>query len=327
MSILIIYLERLKTNKCSICKRKDAVYHQKHSGLYLCKSDFIKNIERRVRRTINKHNLLKETDRIAIGVSGGKDSLTLLNILYKIEKKFKKSKLIAVMIDEGIKGYREEAIELAIKMTEKLGVPLEIFSFKELYGYTLDEMVKIAKEETDQGPAPCSYCGTLRRRSLNYAAKKVNANKLATAHNLDDESQTVLMNVLRSDINRIGRAGPYTRNLKDVFVPKIKPMREILEKEIVLYAYYNDIPFHSVECPYAPISFRSDIRNFLNKMEYQRAGIKYALLRSGDKIRKLHTDSQPIYECIKCNEPSTSKICKVCKMFDEIGITIKRLKY
>jgi len=312
-----------KTTKCSICKVKNAVYFQKHSGLYFCKKDFILSFERRIRRNINKYKLLKEDDIIAIGVSGGKDSLSLLYALNKIESKFTKSKLIAIMIDEGIKGYRKEGIKLAVQMTKELGVSLKVFSFKDLFGYTLDEIVEIARKKLPNGPAPCSYCGTLRRRALNYGAKSVNATKLATAHNLDDEAQTFLMNILRSDIDRIGRTGPLTQKLDDFFVPRIKPMRNIPEKEIVLYAHYNNIPFHGVECPYAPISFRSDIRDFINKMEQIRPGIKYALLNSGDKIRSFITVSRPIYTCIRCNQPSTTKICKVCSLFNKIGLTLK----
>ncbi|MHA1269743.1 MAG: TIGR00269 family protein [Candidatus Helarchaeota archaeon] len=318
-------VERLKTTECSICKRKSAVYFQKFSGQHFCKKDFIKNIERRVKKVINKYKLLKEDDIIAIGISGGKDSLSLLKILTNIEKKFPKAKLIATMIDEGIKGYREEAIDLAIKMTDELGISLSIFTFKELFGYDLDTIAKIADEKLENGPAPCSFCGALRRRALDYAAKQVNATKLATAHNLDDEAQTVLMNILRSDIDRIGRTGPISLKLENVFVPRIKPMRAIPEKEIVLYAYYNNIPFHSVECPYAPRSFRHDLREFLNKMEDKRPGIKFALLNSGDKIRALTSETQPIYKCSICNEPASTKVCKICKMFDSLGISLKRI--
>lgn len=283
-------------------------------------------MERRIRRTINKYDLLRKDDKIAVGVSGGKDSLTLLTIFNDIEKRFPDSEMKAILIDEGIKHYREQALEFALKLTKKLEVPLEIFSFKDLYGYSMDEIVEIAAKKSDNGPAPCSYCGTLRRRALNYGAKKMGANKLATAHNLDDEAETVLMNILRSDINRIGRTGPMTKKLEDIFVTRIKPMREIPEKEIVLYAYYNNIPFHAFDCPYAPRSFRSDIRDILTNMEEKRPGIKFALLRSGDKIQNLITKSEPIYNCIECGQPSTTKLCKICRMFDEIGINLKKLE-
>ncbi|MHA1253394.1 MAG: ATP-binding protein [Candidatus Helarchaeota archaeon] len=213
---------QLKTNLCSICKKKRAVFYQKHSGLYLCRKDFIENFERRIRRTIHKYNMFREDDVIAVGVSGGKDSLTLLYILNKFEKRFPKSKLIAIMIDEGIKGYREEGVKLTKKLTEELGIPLKIFSYKELYGYSLDEIVEILDKKKFDVAAPCSYCGVLRRRALNYGA------------------------ILRSDIDRIGRSGPITRKLEGIFVRRVKPMRTIPEREVVLYAYYNKIPFHSV---------------------------------------------------------------------------------
>ncbi|MFQ6053782.1 MAG: ATP-binding protein, partial [Candidatus Bathyarchaeia archaeon] len=147
-------------------------------------------------RAISRFNMFEFDNRIALGVSGGKDSLNLLGILAGIEERFPRAELIAVSIDEGVGGYRDEALRLAREACRGLGVEHRILSFRALFGLTMDEIV----ERKVEGLSACSYCGVLRRRALNQAARDVEADRLATAHNLDDMAQTVLLNLMRGDL-------------------------------------------------------------------------------------------------------------------------------
>ena len=126
--------------------------------------------------------MFSPADHIAVAVSGGKDSLTMLMILKKLSAKFTQTKITAVTVDEGIAGYREEAVDLAKEYCDKLDVDHEIVSFKELYGDGLDDFLKGKTERM----TACSYCGVFRRKAINIGAKRVGATKIATAHNLDD---------------------------------------------------------------------------------------------------------------------------------------------
>src|SRR5438874_12847087 len=116
-------------------------------------------------------------------------------ILHKLWKRFPRTRITAVTVDEGIAGYREEAVDLATKYCENLGVEHEVVSFEELYGYGLDAFLKNKQERL----TACSYCGVFRRKAINLAAKKVGANKIATAHNLDDMVQTYMLNLFQCD--------------------------------------------------------------------------------------------------------------------------------
>lgn len=273
-----------KTTTCSICKRKEAFFFRRYSGEKLCRKCFAESIEEKVRATIAKYKMFNFDDRIAVAVSGGKDSVSLLHILAKIERDYPKASLVAITVDEGIRGYRDEALEIAVENCRKLGIDHYTVSFKELYGYTLDEIVeKTVKTKSEL--TPCAYCGVLRRRALNIAARDLKADKIATAHTLDDETQTVLLNIFHGDVLRIAREKPVTDEKHPKLVQKVKPFCEIPEKETALYAYVKKIRFQSTPCPYAQEALRNDIRVMLNRIEEKHAGTKFTIFKAIEKIR------------------------------------------
>ena len=271
-----------------------------------------------MRRTITGNQMLEYDDRVAVAVSGGKDSLTLLNILVKLEGRFPKSRLIAVSIDEGIDGYRDEALELARLACERLGIEQVVVSYRDLFGVTTDEIAR-----AKLGKTPCAYCGVFRRKAINKAAGMVGATKIATAHNLDDEVQTVLLNMMHGDPMRIVRTGPVLRDPRGKFLPRIKPLCDVPEKEIVLYAYLNGFEFQSVECPHGHEALRNDIRAFLNQMEQKHPGSKFTLQRSADRLRELFANSSPpseLHECEQCGDPTPHELCEACVMLGTIVV-------
>jgi uncharacterized protein (TIGR00269 family) len=282
-------------------------------------------MEDKVRATIARHDMFKPTDKIMVAVSGGKDSLSLLNILAKIEKAFPKTSLCAVTVDEGIKGYRDEALKFAVGNCRKLGINSVVTSFKHLYGFSLDEIVKMTLEkgEPDKGLTPCAYCGVLRRRALNLAARDSSADRLATGHNLDDEAQTILLNILHGDALRIARVKPVLEDVHPKFVQRVKPMCKLPEKEIAFYTHMKRIEYQSVPCPYAPTALRSDIRLMLNRIEEKHAGTKFTLTKSVERIRpalEAVTEEAKLQDCIECGEPTAGKICQPCQMLRKLGI-------
>lgn len=299
-----------------------------YSGEKLCPKCFTQSIEEKVRSTIVKNDMFLQDDNIVVAVSGGKDSLTLLHVLAKIEKRFPNANLCAVTIDEGIKGYRDEAIKFAAENCHQLGVKHILASFKELFDIQLDELVKITNGKTKHvrnGLTPCSYCGVLRRRALNLTARRANANKLATGHNLDDEVQTVLLNIMHGDALRIARVKPVLEEKHPMLVPRAKPLCELPEKEIAFYAYIKKIEFQSVPCPYASTALRNDVRGMLNRIEESHAGTKFTVFKSVEKIRPAleataSANETTLRECKMCGEPTTEEVCKPCEMLLELGI-------
>src|SRR2546422_11230904 len=135
--------------------------------------------------------------------------------------------LKAITIDEGISGYREEALSIVNDLCAKLGVEHQMYSYKELFDTTLEQALELRENDRISS---CSICGILRRRAIDFGAKDLGVDVIATGHNLDDVLQTFIINLLSGDINKIGWMYPDTSANK---TRKIKPFCEIYENEIV----------------------------------------------------------------------------------------------
>jgi len=310
------------SKQCSKCGKNNAIYLRHYSGELLCKKCFIKSVEYKAKRTLSKFSMINHGDRVAVAVSGGKDSLTLLNILKNILNGVK-PELVAITVDEGIQGYRDESLDIVKNFCSNLGVENRILSFKKLFGLSMDDAMELRPSKK---VSSCSICGTFRRRAIDLLAESCGANVIATGHNLDDYVQTFFINLFAGDIERIGWAYPEPVEYGSGGLKKIKPLMEIYEKELVLYAIQQNIPFQSEECPYKDESIRTDFRNHLNNLEKIHPGIKYNAYNSILKIaKKLKTTdsmiSQERKKCLVCNRDSSNSICSVCRTLD---LLIKR---
>ena len=304
---------------CSVCNQ-EAVYRRSYSGESLCRPCFTKSIERRARHTISRFKMFRPDDHIVLALSGGKDSVSLLQILSTIEEDFPQSTLSAILIDEGVEGYRREAIAIAKENCERLNVPLHIYSFKTIYGRSLDEIAKASKNHGSL--SVCSYCGVLRRKAMNVAAKAVKASKLVLAHNLDDEVQSIVLSLLRGDLAGLTGIKPVLEKVEG-FVQRVKPFCEILEREIAFYAYIKDVRFQSLPCPYLESSMRTDVRRFINVLEGKHAGITYSFSKSLKKIQgslKGVDTRGDLRKCQTCGEPSSGKVCRACQTIEELEL-------
>jgi len=308
---------------CTLCGRNDAVFGRSYSGENLCVRCFCKTIEDKVRRTISKYEMLRPKDKIMVAVSGGKDSVTLIHIFAKIEKAFPDVVLCAGTVDEGIRDYRDEALKIAEGNCRKLGVDHVVTSFKELFGYELDEIVALTRKRGENGLTPCSYCGVLRRKALNIMAREAGVDKLAIAHSLDDETQTMLLNVVHGDPMRIARSKPVLDVVHPKLVQRVKPLCMVPEKEVVLYAYLKGIEFQCISCPYAQTALRNDVRDMLNRMEHKHAGTLFTVFRSMEKIRpalEAFAEEVKLQDCRLCGEPTVGDLCRPCQMLQELGV-------
>jgi uncharacterized protein (TIGR00269 family) len=294
--------------KCH-CGAEPAVFLH-YSRKHMCAEHFIRMFDKRFRKTVREHRLIRRGDRVAVGLSGGKDSTILLHSLCGIRKDLP-FELVAVTIDEGIAGYREKTLEVARRECEALGVEHAVFTYKGNVGKTLDQIVS-----ESPGDIPCSHCGVLRRYLLNKGAREVGAGKLATGHNLDDLAQTVLMNIMRAEPSRLARfSDPIVKS--DRFVQRVRPLMKTPEREVAIYAILKGVEIESRECPYARFAFRSHVRKMLNEAEERYPGTKFKIVNSFFEIegalRQKYADTADIGACSDCGEPSSQPTCMFCQ--------------
>jgi len=267
------------------------------------------------RGVIQDYHLIEPHDKIAVGLSGGKDSVLTLHLLVNLMEELD-FELIAVSIDEGVCGYRVEGINAARTNAAKLGIELVEGSFKKEYGFTLDQVADLYQ-------SACIPCGVFRRQLLNKISNELGVDKLATGHNLDDEIQSFLMSFAKADFRRFSKFGPKLDRIHPNLVPRIKPLWKLPEKDVGMWAVMNNVDVHFAECPYSHTSLRSKVKNYLNQLEGKRKGTKLSILESFSKTFKFEKKEINIGLCKLCNEPSSLNICKACEMVEDIKNRIK----
>jgi len=316
----------LNKSKCSYCNNS-VLIHRKYSGESLCQQCFVNNIEKNVKNAISKYKMLNPKDKIIVGLSGGKDSISLLYILNKIQKKVYQSKPIsALIIDEGIKNYRENSIKKAKEFCIKYGIEYNTISFKEKIGYTLDEIIKKKKNLPDYKNA-CNYCATIRRRLLNDGAKEFGGTVLALGHNLTDLAETYLMNILYKRFHLIGNQYLFKEEnvkLKQYFIKKIIPLLRVPEEEILIYANIKKFNYYPKHCPYRekdPI-IRKRVLDFIQECKKYSPEIEFNLLNGflelSDVLYK-QFERNLYHSCQSCGYPcGNSQVCLYCSYLNEI---------
>jgi len=295
---------------CLVCGGRAAVYVP-YLGGHLCAGHFVEWFERRVRDTVERFGLVEPGDRVAVAVSGGKDSLALLSLLarWSGEMGFE---VFGVAVDEGIRGYREYKLEALRRLAEELGAPIHVGGFKEYVGFTLDEAVAVLRERGMEF-SPCSVCGVFRRYVMNRVARDLGATKLATGHNLDDEVQVYVMNLLKAHLEGVAREGIATAAGEEGLVPRIKPFYFVREKETLTYALLRGIWTPFVECPYVVYALRHVVRHWINRVASGDEEAKYRLLASKEATRGLLGGAGRVTRrCVVCGEPSSKPVCKAC---------------
>ena len=301
---------------CTKCGNPQVIAKREYSGQYLCKDCFIESIEKKVIKTVKKEKLLDKGDKVLVALSGGKDSVTVLEILNSFRKK-NIIDLCAVTVDEGIDNYRQDGVDIAISHAKRLGIEHKVVCLKEEYGITLDEIMQKPNHK-----GSCSYCGVFRRTVINKAAREFEATKIATGHNLDDEVQAIMMNYLEGNIDNLTKLGAKSQSKAKEFTVKIKPLRVIPEREIGLYVVAKDLDVHFASCPYAQQSFRGEVSEIVNQLSVDHPTIKYSTLRGYDKIKNILKDNikkqYPEGRCVKCGEPSANELCKACTFLEEL---------
>ncbi|NPB03164.1 MAG: TIGR00269 family protein [Thermotogae bacterium] len=288
--------------KCSECGQEEAVIELKYARKKLCSNCFTDFFVRRVKRTVDKHRMFGPKDRVAVALSGGKDSVALLDAL---KRAFPKQDIIAFYIDLGIHYYSDHLRQKVQALTEKVRVPLHIYDLKDREGYVIDDFLT-----TKFRSKMCSVCGIVKRAVFTQMAKEIGATVMATGHNLDDTVGTMLSAFFAGDFESISRLKPVLKPLIPGQPKKIKPLFNTPEVEDLYYVVLNDLPVQECHCPHSFGASVSRYKRILDQMEKDNPNVKFQLLSVF--LKRL----VPMYERVKETEKENVSIeveaCKVC---------------
>ena len=254
--------------RCRKCPQRAVLQLPRHNTAF-CKSCLTEFVRNQVQRAIKHQHMFGAQDRILVAVSGGKDSLTLWEILLKLGYRAD-----ALYVDLGIERYsdlsREKVERFANDVAIPCGAKLLIHQVEEQEGAGIRELATLVHRPT------CSACGTIKRYQFNRVAVEQDYDVMATGHNLDDEAARLLGNVLRWQEEYLQKQGPSLPASVDGFAKKVKPLYRLTEREIAAYAILNRIDYVVEECPMAKGAKMLVYKDALNRLEAESPGTKQA---------------------------------------------------
>jgi len=315
---------------CTKCDR-EAVMHAAYSGAHLCERHLFESVERRVRRRVREDDMLpddatpEDPETWVIGLSGGKDSVVLTDIIEETFAEDPRVELVALTIHEGIEGYRDESLAACEELVAERDVRHEVVAYADEFDVEMDDVA----DDDPLDMAPCAYCGVFRRDILARYAEEYGADKLLTGHNLDDEAETALMNIFEGNVEQVAKhfdasLGPFDeRTPKEDMIPRAKPLRDVPEKEVALYTQLRDLPVHMEECPHASEAFRGEIQDLLLKLEENHPGTRHSIMAGYEELAGLAADEYgdedaDVGECEECGAPTTRDRCRKCALVEAV---------
>ncbi len=292
--------------RCQRCGQKAVVYLPQHR-LSLCKEHYIEWYLKRVESTIREFKMFGKGDRVLVAVSGGKDSLSLWDALCRLGYTAD-----GLYIDLGIGEYSQRSRLACERFAKERELELYVLELRKEIA-TIPEIKEVESRPT------CSFCGQLKRYYMNRFAREKGYHVIATGHNLDDESATLLSNVLSWNMGYLSRQFPVLLE-GDGFVRKVKPLVKFTEKENALYAFLSGIEYVEEECPFSEGASSIEYKKTLARMEEKSPGTKLRFYM--DFLRRLHpilqTQEVELRPCKVCGEPTTAEVCSVCRLKERV---------
>jgi tRNA-5-methyluridine54 2-sulfurtransferase len=297
--------------RCRKCSHKAVLGIPRHNTAF-CKACLTDFVSRQIERAIHEETMFTKTDRVLVAVSGGKDSLTLLDVLHRLGYA-----VSALYVDLGIGEYSRASKSKVEQFTEPRGIKLHVHEVQENEGAGINELSALVHRPT------CSTCGTIKRYHFNRTAVEHGYTILATGHNLDDEAARLLGNVLHWQTDYLEKQGPSLPDSVEGFAKKVKPLYRLAEREIAAYAVVNRLDYIVEECPNSKGAKMLLYKEMLNRFENESPGTKQMFYwgflakqktESADRPSMAESDRAILHPCSKCSQPTTSEICGYCRM-------------
>jgi uncharacterized protein (TIGR00269 family) len=289
--------------------------------LALCEEHFLEWIPQQAQRAIQKYRMFGPEDRVLVAVSGGKDSLSLWDVLlrlgYQVEGLY-----IHLGINGG--GYSDSSLEYVKRFAAaREGATFQVVDLKADYGQSVPELAR----KTYRGRKPCALCGLVKRHIMNRVAYEGGYDAIATGHNLDDEAAVLMQNTLHWQTGYLARQAPVLPSVgrgsltEPRLVRKVKPFVRLYERETAAYAIVRGIDYIYDECPHAVGSTTNFYKGLLNQLESRSPGTKLSFYLSFLEARREGLfsgsgEALELNECEKCGQPTSAPgLCAFCRLW------------
>jgi uncharacterized protein (TIGR00269 family) len=291
--------------------------------LALCKEHYLEWIPEQTERFIKKYQMFTHEEKVLVAVSGGKDSLSLWDILVRLGYQAD-GLYIGLGIDGGIH-YSDESYHLTDQFAKNHNLRLHVVDVEKEYG----QSIPVLAQMTHRGKGkPCAVCGLTKRHEMNRIARDLGYDVLATGHNLDDEAAVLFGNTLTWTPEYLLRQGPVLPE-NEGLARKVKPLCRFYEREMTAYAIARGIEYIYDECPYAEGSQSIYYKELLNQLETTRPGAKLTFYlsflearRSGRLFIEKNVEQAHMHPCTRCGQlTSVPGLCSFCRMIEKVNVT------
>ncbi|HET6846219.1 MAG TPA: arginosuccinate synthase [Anaerolineales bacterium] len=305
--------------KCRKCGQK-AVVNMRQHRLALCANDFLDWLPEQTERFIHKYQMFRQDERILVAVSGGKDSLSLWDLLVRLG--YHADGLYIGLGIDGEIGYSDASHACARGFANRNGLTLNEVDVEGEYGQPIPILAEISQRGRGK---PCAVCGLTKRHVMNRIARDLGYDVLATGHNLDDEAAVLFGNTLRWSADFLRRQGPVLPAAPGL-ARKVKPLCRFYEREMAAYAVLRGIEYIYEECPFAEGSTSIYHKDVLNHMENDNPGTKLNFYLSFLEAKEQgifadrDEETTPLGSCPSCGQPTSAPgVCSFCRMIERSG--------
>jgi len=299
---------------CHRCGEMAAIRMRQHR-LQLCKAHYLEWVMQQTEHVIKKFQMFTRYEKVMIAVSGGKDSLSLWDVLGRLG--YTTEGMYINLGIESAEHYSDASEGYARRFAEERGLMLHTFNVAGQFGKPMQEFARQKKWGKER---PCGVCGMIKRHVMNQAAQEQGCAVLATAHNLDDEAALLMLNTMSWHVDILRRQSPVLE--AGAGLPrKVKPFCRFYERETAAYALLCGIDYVEEECPHAGGSAQIYYKGILNQIESEHTGHKMNFYTNFLSARaklfgaKVEKDLSTGQACPQCGQPTTSNgLCSFCRM-------------
>ncbi len=304
--------------KCRTCGEKAAINMRQHK-LALCREHYLEWLPAQTQKAIEHYRMFTANERVLVAVSGGKDSLSLWDILWRLGYTTQ-----GLYIGLGIQGeaeYSHTSRDLSQKFADERNLTLNVVDIRELYGASIPEAAIISNRGHGK---PCSVCGLVKRHVMNRVARDGGFQVLVTGHNLDDEAAVLMQNTLHWAGGYLVRQAPVLPATHPGLARKAKPFCRIYERETAAYALLRGIEYIYDECPFAEGSTTLYNKDILNQMEGERPGAKLQFYLSFLQAKEQglfapQPSAAELNTCPSCGQPTSAPgACTFCRLWEKV---------